>query len=113
MTHKKITFYFSSTDKYGKKPLYYALLELAKENNIQGGTVIHGIAGYGKASKIRTRTLFEIEEKIPIFVEFIDKEEVILNFFEKVKTLLNSVNKGILVTIEGVDVLHYQLPQGK
>lgn len=112
MTHKKITFYFSSTDKYNHKPLYYALLELAKDMKLQGGTVIHGVAGYGKASKIHSRTLFEIEEKIPILVEFIEKEELILAFFEKAKEILQKVNKGILVTLEGVDVLHYQMPDG-
>ncbi len=109
MDFKKAVFYFSNTDKVQHKPLYVALLELAKANKIEGATVLKGISGFGKSSNYQSSTLFELTDKSPIIVYVIDEKEKLLNFIEKAKELLEKAQKGVLITIEDVDIIHYHI----
>src|SRR5215475_14837595 len=42
--------FIGQTDRWERKPLYSALLELFRSKGLAGATVLHGVAGFGASS---------------------------------------------------------------
>jgi PII-like signaling protein len=98
--------YTSSTDKFGKKLLYEYVVYKAKEKGITGVTVYRGIMGYGLSSRhISSSRYWELTEKLPVVIEMIDDKSVLEEFFRFIEPGLLNSRKGILVTLESVNVL--------
>ena len=51
--------YIGEADKHGHRPLYEVIVEQARKHGMAGATVLRGIMGFGKTSRIHTT-------KIPI-----------------------------------------------
>ena len=100
--------FVSSTDIIDHKPLYEVLIKKAKEEGLAGTTVLRGIMGFGASSKIHSSKFWELTEKLPIVIEVIDETEKINMFYRVIKPILESVPKGIMVTIEKTGVLMYK-----
>jgi len=99
----KLDIYIGESDHWQNKPLYLALLELARRRGMAGGTVVRAIAGFGRNSHIRSSNLLELSTDLPILVTFIDTPEKIKAFLPDVKSL---VRDG-LVTCHSVQVFHH------
>lgn len=98
--------YASSTDKFGSKLLYEHIVAVAKEKGISGVTVLRGIMGFGLSSNhISTSRYWELTEKLPVIIEIIDETEKLNSFYTDLETVLLQQPKGILVTIECIDIL--------
>lgn len=108
--HARLRIYLSTTDTYHNKTLYEYIIQLAFKQDMYGATVIKGITGYGASSrKIESSKFLEFSSKLPVIIEIIDENERILNFFENtIKPLIESIEKGSIVTIEPVEILIYK-----
>ena len=100
--------FISSTDKYKDRLLYEHITFKAKAYGIAGATVIKGILGYGSSSVINSSKFWEISEKLPVVVEIIDRKNIIYSFYETIKSDLESMRYGCLVTTEQIDLLLFK-----
>lgn len=100
--------FISSTDKLEHSALYEAIVYKAKKFGLAGATVTRGMLGYGASSVIHSAKFWEVTEKIPTVVEIIDDEEKVTAFYESIRSYLEQMRYGCLVTIEKVDVLLYK-----
>lgn len=96
--------FIGESDKYEGKPLYKYILELCRKEGLSGATVLRGIDGFGKTSKIHTTSILRFSTDLPIVVEIVDKTENI----EKIKEKLNAVIKEGLITEEKVKIHLYE-----
>lgn len=96
--------YISSTDKIDHKPLYEAIVFFAKQNELQGATVLKGLMGFGASSKIISASMWEITEKLPIVVEIVDQPEKIHLFADLLLPMLEKSEKGFMVTYTNIEI---------
>ena len=100
--------YIGSTDQINQQSLYEYLVFQAKKKGIAGATVTKGIMGFGASSVIHSYKFWEVSEKVPLVVEFVDEEDNIHTFYETIRPQLESMKYGCLVTMEKVNVLLYK-----
>lgn len=100
--------FVSSTDVIDHQPLYEVITIKAKEEGLAGATVLRGVMGFGASSKIHTSKFWELTEKLPMVIEIVDESNKVTKFFEIIKPILDSIPKGILATIENIEVLMYK-----
>jgi PII-like signaling protein len=89
-------------DRWEGRPLYEAIVEEARRQDLAGATVFRGIEGYGASSRIH-RKHFLTSSDLPIMVSLIDRADKIERFLP---TLQKMVQEG-LVAISDVDVIRY------
>lgn len=77
-------------DKVDGKLLYKKIIEILRENDIAGATVLRGIMGYGASSRIHTASILDISSDLPIIIEIIDKEEKINKVLTKIEPLIKN-----------------------
>lgn len=100
---KKVSIYIGESDKWGRTPLYMAILEMLKKENCAGATVSRGIAGFGAHSQIRTVSLVALSSDLPLLIEWIDNPARVELVLPRVQEM---VGEG-LITVEEVDVAFY------
>lgn len=100
---KRLSIYVGESDQWHGKPLYVAIVERLKQQDIAGATAIRGIEGYGANSRIHTARILRLSEDLPVVVEAIDVAERI----ERVLPMLDEMVTEGLITIEDVEVRKY------
>lgn len=103
--------FIGESDKYHGVSLYKFITEFLRKNHFSGVTVLRGITGFGKASKIHTSNLLELSSDLPIVIEVVDTEEKIeslLSYFDE-----NNVLGSALVTEEKVKIIQYGVSDNK
>ncbi|MEO8287030.1 MAG: DUF190 domain-containing protein [Chloroflexota bacterium] len=112
---QQLTIYIGETDHYEHGPLYLRILELAKQHNCAGATVLKGLAGYSASSRsIQTSGFADLAPKLPLVVLIVDaawRLEPILPLLE----LMVRPNGG-LITVQDLEAhryLHPNMPGGK
>jgi len=94
---KALIIFIGETDHYKQKPLYTAIVELAREKGLAGATVTRGIMGFGATSRVHTASILRLSEDLPVRIEIVDKTERIQEFLP----LLNEmVKEGLVVTFD-------------
>ena len=101
-TIKMLKIYVSSTDVVDHHLLYETIVRKAKEYGISGGTAAKGAMGYGLSSELRNTRFFELVEKFPVIIEFIDSPEKIDGFLKTLLPWLEKQPKGCLVSTHDV-----------
>ncbi len=104
---KELKIYISNEDQHEGKPLFEALLTLAKEMGLAGATVIKAVAGMGAHSELHTFNVWVLKQKMPLIVAIIDKEEKISAFLDAAGGM---IAEG-LVTMNDIDVVQYHHPK--
>ena len=99
---KMVRIHFGEDDRWQGKPLYEAIVEEARRQDLAGATVYRGIEGYGASSRIHRRHLLTSSD-LPVMVCIIDEEPKIQQFLP---TLERMVREG-LIAISDVDVIRY------
>ena len=97
--------FIGSTDKINQELLSESIVFKAKEAGLSGATAFKGMLGYGGSSVIRSYKFWEVSDKLPVVIEIIDDEKKVLDFFETIRPMLESMRYGCLVVREKVDVL--------
>jgi PII-like signaling protein len=96
-------------DRWHGRPLYEAIMLLARERGLAGCTVTRGLAGFGAASRIHTAKVLRLSMDLPIVVEIVDTPG-------KVRALLPEIEEMVsdgLATLEPVEVHFYRHKQGE
>jgi PII-like signaling protein len=109
--HLSLRIFIGSTDKLDHRVLYESIVFKAKEAGLKGATVLKGVLSFGASSVIRSYKFWEVTEKVPTIIEIVDEEEKILEFYEIIRPILESMKYGCLVTTEHVNVLLYKSGQ--
>ena len=98
-----VRIFIGEFDKVEGKPLYQALVEKLRQEQISGATVLRGILGYGARSIIHTANLLQLSHDLPVIVEVVDTKENI----DRVMPHIESIIGDGMITMEKVRVLHY------
>ena len=96
--------FIGESNRHGGQPLHEWLVLRAKEQHLAGATVVRGIMGFGKTSRIHTSKIMRLSTDLPIVVEIVDTEEKIEAFLPLID---EAVDEG-LATVEGVEVRFYR-----
>lgn len=105
--------FISSTDKYEGKLLYETIVFKAKEMGLAGATVTKGILGFGASSIIHSYKFWEVTEKLPVIIEIVDEKDKVIDFYDSINPILESIRYGCLVTTDTVDVILYKTGKEK
>lgn len=100
---KLLRVFFGEDDRANGKPLYEALVLLARECGLAGATILRGPMGYGHGTHLHTAKILRLSQDLPMVAEFVDAEDKIRNFIAAAEPLLGSV----LVTLEAAQVIRY------
>ena len=96
--------FIGESDRWHGKPLYEAIVEIARLWGLAGATVLKGVMGFGADSRMHTAKVLRLSEDLPIVVEIVDSTEKIEDFLPELDGM---IEEG-MVTIEKVRVLAYR-----
>ena len=95
--------YIGESDRWKDKPLYTALVEAMRANDIAGVTVYRGILGYGAHRRVHKDKPLHLSHDCSIMLSVIDTEEKLRSFLPIVEQM---VQEG-LVVLSDVDIIKY------
>jgi uncharacterized protein len=87
-------------DRYHRRPLFMAIVEELRRNEISGASVLKGIEGYGCHSQVHAARAFDLSWNLPILIEVVESEE-------KIKSILPRLREMIpegLITLESISM---------
>ena len=96
--------FIGESDRFEGKPLYEAIVLKAREQHLAGATVIRGVMGFGRSSRIHTSKILRLSYDMPLVIEIVDSEEKINAFLP----ILDAMMGGGLVTVEKARVIFYR-----
>jgi PII-like signaling protein len=96
--------FIGESDTHDGRPTYQAIVETLRREGLAGATVLRGIEGFGKSSRLHTAHILRLSEDLPIVIECVDTVEKI----EAVLPALDTMIGDGLVTLERVDVRVYR-----
>lgn len=97
----QVTIYLNESDEYQHKPLYLAILNYLRSENVAGAVAFHSVAGFNGRMRVKTASLVEAGGKLPIVIVFVDADEHI----ERVLPKLKEMAAGRLIVRENVQVV--------
>jgi len=100
---KMMRIYIGESDRWKGKPLYQALVEAMRANDIAGVTVYRGILGYGAHRRMHTDKALRLSRDASIVLSAVDTEE-------KLRALLPLLDQMVeegLVVFSDVDIIKY------
>jgi len=110
MAHRKIEgkarmmrIYIGEADRWRDKPLYQALVEAMRANDIAGVTVYKGILGYGAHRRVHREKPLHLSHDASIMLAAVDTEEKLREFLPLVEQM---VEEG-LVVLSNVEIIKY------
>jgi PII-like signaling protein len=95
--------YIGESDRWKDIPLYKALVEAMRANDIAGVTVYRGILGYGAHRRIHKDKPLHLSHDSSIMLSVVDTDEKLQAFLPRVEQM---VQEG-LVVLSDVDVIKY------
>jgi PII-like signaling protein len=100
---KLMRIFVGENDKWRNKPLYKALLESMRANDIAGVTVYQGILGYGANRRIHKDSPLHLSHDRPVMLSVVDTEEKLKGYFP----ILDEMVQQGLVVLSDVDIIKY------
>jgi PII-like signaling protein len=100
---KMMRIYVGENDKWNGKPLYEAIVNGLRSNDIAGVTVYRGILGYGANRRIHKDAALSLSHDRPILLSVVDTEEKLKSFMPVLEQM---VLQG-LVVLSDADVIKY------
>ncbi len=96
--------FIGESDTHDSRPLYQAIVATLRREGLAGATVLRGIEGFGKSSRLHTAHILRLSDDLPIVIECVDTAEKI----ESVLPALDEMIGDGLVTLERVEVRVYR-----
>jgi uncharacterized protein len=96
--------FIGESDQWHGKPLYEAIVMMAREAHMAGATVLRGPMGFGAHSRMHTAKVLRLSQDLPMVIEIVDSEEKITALLPQIDEM---VEEG-LVTLEKVRVIKYR-----
>ena len=100
---KMMRIYIGDSDRWENKPLYQALVEAMRANDIAGVTVYRGILGYGAHRRVHKDKALHLSHDCSIMLSAVDTEDKLRSFLPLVDRM---VEEG-LVVFSDVDIIKY------
>lgn len=100
--------FIGESDRYEGIPLYEWLVRRARRQGLAGATVVRGLEGFGRHSRIHTGKILRLSTDLPVVVEVVDTRDKIEEFMPEVES---AIEEG-LVTLEKVEVRFYRGGEG-
>jgi uncharacterized protein len=100
---KLMRIYFGEDDQWHGKPLYEAITESLRANDLAGATVYRGIYGYGAHRRFHKEKPLAMSRDLPIMLAVVDEEQKIRDYLP---ILEDMVQEGLVVLSE-VEVIRY------
>jgi PII-like signaling protein len=100
---KLMRIFVGEDDRWGGKPLYDALVESLRANDIAGVTVYRGIAGYGAHRRFHREKRLSLSHDQPIILSVVDEEAKLRAYLPVLEQMMH---EG-LVVLSDVDVITY------
>jgi PII-like signaling protein len=100
---KMMRIYIGESDRWKDRPLYSALVEAMRANDIAGVTVYRGILGYGAHRRVHKDKPLHLSRDASIMLSAVDSEEKLQSFLPLVDQM---VEEG-LVVLTDVDIIKY------
>lgn len=102
--NKLLRIFIGESDTHDGRPLYEAIVETLRREGLAGATVLRGIEGFGKSSRLHTAHVLRLSDDLPIVIECVDASAKI----EAILPALDAMIGDGLVTLERVDVRLYR-----
>jgi len=102
--NRLLRIFIGESDADDGRPLYQGIVETLRREGLAGATVLRGIEGFGKSSRLHTSHILRLSEDLPIVIECVDTADRI----EAILPVLDEMIGDGLVTIERVDVRVYR-----
>ena len=99
---KLMRIYVGENDKWRDKPLYKAVVESLRANDIAGVTVYKGILGYGANKRVHKSSTL-LSHDCPVMLSVVDTEENL----RKMMPILDEMVQQGLVVLSDVDIIKY------
>lgn len=99
----RLKIYLGESDRFEGRPAYQAVVELLRRRGFWGATVLRGVYGFGKRSRLHAASVLRLSEDLPLVIEVVESEEKVLAIVPEVSAMV----KGGLVTVEDVRVLRH------
>lgn len=96
--------FIGEADRYEGKPLYEAIVHLARQKGMAAATVLRGLMGFGADSRMHTAKILRLSEDLPIVIEIVDKPEKIQEILPEIDTM---IQEG-MVTLKKNNVIAYR-----
>ncbi len=84
-------------------PLYNDIVKKARDAKIAGATVMRGVVGFGIDGNVQRASILDLSGNLPLVIELVDDEAKLREFLSS----LSGLSDIGLVTIQSVEVLHY------
>ncbi len=98
---KRVRIYVNEDDKVGIRPAHLALLEFLRRENAQGATVFRAVEGFGATGRIHVSHLVDMDQRLPILVEWIDRPDVVERLMVRVKEMVPHA----LITVDETEIV--------
>jgi PII-like signaling protein len=95
--------FLGERDRWERRPLWSALLELFRTKGLAGATVLRGVAGFGAASVVHEAGILKLSADLPLIIEVVDSEERLAQILPEVERMMG----GGLITLQTVRVVRY------
>lgn len=105
---KRVTIFIGENDRWHHKPLHTAIVEMLRREGMAGATVLKGVEGFGKNSRLHTASILRLSEDLPVVLTFVDKAERV----EAIMARIDEMIGGGLVIVEDVHVRKYSDANG-
>ena len=102
--------FLGENDRFEHRPLYEAIVLMARQLHLAGATVLRGPRGFGPSSRLHTAKLERLSEDLPFIVEIVDARDKIDAFLPVLDQMIQAGPSSVLVTWENVKVLRYGHP---
>ena len=102
--NRLLRIFIGESDTHEGRPLYVAIVEELRREGLAGATVLRGIEGFGKSSRLHTAHVLRLSDDLPIIIECVDSA----NRIEAILPALDDMIGDGLVTMERVDVRVYR-----
>jgi PII-like signaling protein len=95
--------FIGESDRWERKPLYEALVELFRQEGFAGATVLKGAAGFGAHSVMHIDKILRLSVDLPVVIEVVESQEKIDAILPRLDVML----KGGMITLEKARVIRY------
>ncbi|AJF05897.1 DUF190 domain-containing protein [Geoalkalibacter subterraneus] len=101
--------FVGESDRWQRKPLYEAIVEMLKSEGFAGATVLKGVMGFGAGSVVHSDRLLRLSSDLPVVIEVVESAEMIENVLDR----LDEMVSGGMITLEKARVIRYRPEEKK
>jgi PII-like signaling protein len=95
--------FVGESDRFQKKPLFEALVDLLRAEGVAGATVIKGAMGYSGKNEVHSDRILRLSSDLPVVIEVVDHEEKINSILPRIERMF----QGGLITLEKARVINF------